>query len=51
VIRVIKVREYNDYNINEWGSIFKITLCIMVILCVEMKLQMIENFNKLTEEV
>jgi hypothetical protein len=48
---IINVREHNNYNMFEQETSFKITLCIFVILCVEMSEQMIQNLNKLTKEV
>jgi hypothetical protein len=36
VIRIIKVREHNDYNVNEKKTSLKTTLFILVILWVEM---------------
>jgi hypothetical protein len=41
VIYVMKIRDHNNYNINECGILFKITLCIMVTLYVETILHMI----------
>jgi hypothetical protein len=46
-IFVTEVREHNDYNINKWRISIKIFLCILVILCVEIRLQMKQNTNKL----
>jgi hypothetical protein len=46
-----KVREHHDYNVNNYQTSFKTMLCILVIFCVEMRLQMTENFNKKTEQV
>jgi hypothetical protein len=47
--RVRKVREHDDYNINELETSFKISLCIFVILCVEMRQNVKKNFRKITE--
>jgi hypothetical protein len=41
----------NDYNINQLNTSFKTLSFILVILCVNRRHQMIENLNKLTEEL
>jgi uncharacterized DUF497 family protein len=38
VVRVIKVREHNDFELNELETLIKETLCILMILCAEMRL-------------
>jgi hypothetical protein len=39
--RIIMAQERKDYNINPTKTSFKTTQCILIILCVEMRLQMI----------
>jgi hypothetical protein len=51
VIHIIKVREHHDNNVNDNETSFKKTLYILVCFCVEMMLQMVENFNIQTEQV
>jgi chromate transport protein ChrA len=46
-ISIVVALVHKYYNINSLNTIFKKTLCILVILCVEMNLQLIQNSNKL----
>jgi hypothetical protein len=43
VIHLLTARACKDYNINSWIVSFKATLFISVILCAEMRLQLIQN--------
>jgi len=47
-IHVITTRTQKDYNINPQITIFKLILGIFDILGVEMKLERMENLNKIT---
>jgi hypothetical protein len=46
VIHVIKDQEHHDNNVNDNENSFKTTLYILSSFCVEMMLQMVQNFNK-----
>jgi hypothetical protein len=50
-INVIKVREHQDYNVKDYVTSFKTTLYFLMNFYVEMSLQMVENFNKQTDQV
>jgi hypothetical protein len=41
----IKVQKHNDYNINEYEISFNRSSCILVILCREIRLQLIQFIN------
>jgi hypothetical protein len=47
VIRVLTARAHNDYNINPRNTSCRTSLCILVILNVKIRIQIIQNTSKL----
>jgi hypothetical protein len=45
IIHVLTAQAHNDYNINPMNTSFRTTVCILVILNVEMRIETIKNMS------